>query len=48
MITYEACDRLTLNEIKEHPWFKGELPSSMVVKTELNERKNKVKLLNGA
>jgi hypothetical protein len=39
MLQYQPEDRLTLDEIKSHPWFTGQSLSADEVNEELNKRK---------
>lgn len=39
MLLYEPSQRLTINEIKQHSWFTGSLPSHVEVLAEFRSRK---------
>jgi len=39
LFAYSPCHRLTLSEIKEHPWYTGELPTKDDIKSEFKRRK---------
>jgi serine/threonine protein kinase len=40
LFSYNPCHRLTISEIKSHPWFNGLMPTADEVKQEFNARKN--------
>lgn len=39
MLAYDPNDRLTVSEIKQHPWYNGTLPSHADVLEEFTQRK---------
>lgn len=39
LFAYSPCHRLTISEIKEHPWYTGTLPSKEDIKEEFRRRK---------
>lgn len=42
MLAFDPTQRLSIAEIKAHPWYKGEVPTSDQVESEFSERKAKV------
>lgn len=42
MLQYDPTHRLSLEEVKAHPWYKGEVPTSEQVRKEFIRRKAQV------
>jgi len=42
MLQYDPTHRLSLEEIKAHPWFKGTVPTADQVRKDFQRRKAKV------
>jgi len=43
MLKYDYKKRLTIEEIKAHPWMQGEVATIQEVQEEIYERKKKIK-----
>lgn len=42
MLAFDPTQRLSIAEIMQHPWYKGDVPSDDEIKTELEQRKQYV------